>query len=61
VEERIVEFLRMGGYAAFVWPAYAVTAAGMAGLLWHSLRAYRRARRAVAALQARRPGRADRA
>jgi heme exporter protein D len=35
-------FLAMGGYAAFVWPAYGVTLAILAGLLvasWRGLRA----------------------
>ena len=30
------EFFHMGGYAKYVWPAYAVVSAGMLGLLWHS-------------------------
>ena len=55
--ERIFEFLRMGGYAAYVWPAYAVTGIVMAGLLVHSLRGYRKAQRALEALQRRRPRR----
>lgn len=28
------EFLAMGGYAAFVWPAYAASALAFAGLAW---------------------------
>jgi heme exporter protein CcmD len=31
----------MGGYAAFVWPAYAVAVAVLGGLAWHSWRAHR--------------------
>tara|TARA_R110002096_G_scaffold223519_7_gene412826 strand:+ start:584 stop:742 length:159 start_codon:yes stop_codon:yes gene_type:complete len=27
------EFLAMGGYAAFVWPAWGLTALGVAGLI----------------------------
>ena len=34
----------MGGYAAFVWPAYGVTAVILVGLLWLSLRDGRRQR-----------------
>lgn len=35
-------FFDMGGYAAFVWPCYGVTAVGMTWLGYHS---YRRAQR----------------
>lgn len=28
------EFLHMGGYAAYVWPAYGLTAAVLIGLEW---------------------------
>jgi heme exporter protein D len=37
----IGQYLAMGGYAAFVWPAYAVAAAALGGLAWHSWRRYR--------------------
>jgi heme exporter protein D len=57
VAERIVEFLRMGGYAGFVWPAYAVAALVMGALLAQSLRRYRKAQRALDDLQSRRPRR----
>ena len=47
------EFFAMGGYAAFVWPAYGVAAAVLAGLAFHAARR-RRARRAeLEALEAR--------
>jgi heme exporter protein D len=51
----LTDFLAMGGYAAFVWPAYAAAAAVMTALWWTSLSSYRRNRRALAALQAARP------
>ena len=57
VAEPILEFLRMGGYAAYVWPAYAVAVIVMAGLLIQSLRSYRKGRRALDAAQSRRPRR----
>jgi len=38
------QVLGMGGYARFVWPAYAVTAIVLIGLLWASLRGWRRQR-----------------
>jgi heme exporter protein D len=47
-------FLAMGGYARFVWPAYAVAAIVMIAMLAQSLYTYRRARRQLAA-QERKP------
>jgi heme exporter protein D len=44
-------FLAMGGYAAFVWPAYGVSLLGLGvatALVW---RGYRRAVRTLAALE----------
>jgi heme exporter protein D len=43
------DFWAMGGYAAFVWPAYAVAIAALALLLVTALRALRQAERALAA------------
>jgi heme exporter protein D len=37
----ISHYLAMGGYAAFVWPAYGVALAVLGGLAWHSWRRYR--------------------
>jgi heme exporter protein D len=51
------DFLAMGGYASFVWPAYAIAAIVLAGLSLHSLAAYRRRQRELARLQAVRPRR----
>jgi len=45
------DFWAMGGYAAFVWPAYAVTIAALVLLLVTALRALRQAERALAAHQ----------
>ena len=45
------EFLAMGGYAAFVWSAFAVTAAVMIGLLVVSSRDRREETRILDALQ----------
>lgn len=36
------DFLAMGGYAAYVWPAFGFAAAVLLGLLWQSWRAARR-------------------
>jgi len=45
-------FFSMGGYAAFVWPAFAVAAAVLIGLLAQSLASYRRRQRELARLEA---------
>ena len=34
-------YLAMGGYAAFVWPAYGTALAVLGGLAWYSWRRYR--------------------
>ena len=44
-------FVAMGGYAAYVWPAYAAAVAMLGGLLAWSLAGYRRAQRELEALQ----------
>lgn len=41
----MTRFLSMGGYAAFVWPAYAVTLLGLGAAVVMTLRAYVRAKR----------------
>lgn len=46
------EFFHMGGYAAYVWPAYGAAAAVLGGLLVESLSRLRRAERHLAALEA---------
>jgi heme exporter protein D len=52
----VTEFFQMGGYAAYVWPAFAAVAALMAGLLVASVRGARRSDREVEALRSRRRG-----
>ncbi len=44
-------FLAMGGYAAFVWPAYGVTAAVLGGLVLYATRRYRVSLHALADLR----------
>ena len=56
----IGEFLAMGGYAAFVWPAFGATALVMVGLLLVSLRSLRRQRRALELMEKARPWRRGR-
>jgi heme exporter protein CcmD len=45
------DFLFEGGYAAYVWSAYAISAAGIGAMVVLTLAAYRRARRTLAGLQ----------
>lgn len=48
----IGEFLRMGGYAAYIWPAFALAAAVMVGFAVHSRRALKADQRTLELLQA---------
>jgi len=43
--------LTMGGYAAYVWPAYGVTGVLLAGAAFATWRAYAKARARLAALE----------
>jgi len=43
--------LDMGGYAAFVWPAYGVTLLGLGAIVALTWRAYRQARARLAAVE----------
>lgn len=47
----MAHFLHMGGYAAFVWPAFAVSAFGIGVILWTTLRDYGRAKRRLEELE----------
>ncbi|MGH6884988.1 MAG: heme exporter protein CcmD [Kiloniellales bacterium] len=49
------EYLAMGGYAAFVWPAFALTALVMIGLLVESLSALKAHQTELARLEGDRP------
>ena len=55
--QAISEFLQMGGYGAFVWPAFAVAAVVMVALLVASLRQARANQTALDLLEATRPAR----
>jgi len=46
----IEQFLAMGGYARFVWPAYGVAILVLSGMATLTLRNWRRHRRAVNSL-----------
>jgi len=41
-------FFHMGGYAGYVWPAYAIAAAVLIALVWHSIHALRASERDLA-------------
>jgi len=48
-------FWAMGGYAAYVWPAYGISLLGLAGAVLLTIRAYRRAQAQLAALESKKP------
>jgi heme exporter protein D len=48
-------FFAMGGYAAFVWPAYVITVAALAVTTAVTWRAWRTAQARLAALEAEKP------
>jgi len=45
------DFLSQGGFALYVWSAYAASALGLAFLIAATLAAWRRAKRALGAVQ----------
>ena len=49
----MMEFLAMGGYAAFVWPAYAISLGGLAAIAASTLMAYARAKSKLLAVSER--------
>ena len=55
--DKIATFFAMGGYAAYVWPAFATTAIVMIGLLVETLRTLHRRERELAELESARPAR----
>jgi len=59
--QALTNYLAMGGYAAFVWPAYALAIAVMSGLFLQGLRRYRRSQRTLEEIQRAQPARARRA
>lgn len=53
--DAISDYLAMGGFAAYVWPAYIVTVGAMVGMIVVTLRDLRRDRKALAELEAQNP------
>ena len=47
----MVHFFAMGGYGAYVWPAYGASLIGIGGILWATLRNYSRAKRQLSRLE----------
>jgi heme exporter protein CcmD len=47
----MMRFLAMGGYAGFVWPAYAISLAGVAAAVALTLRSYARAKAMFATIE----------
>ncbi|MGH6889738.1 MAG: heme exporter protein CcmD [Rhizomicrobium sp.] len=43
-----MHFLQMGGYAAYVWPAYGITLFALAAVIASTLRSYFRAKALLA-------------
>jgi len=41
----MAEWFAMGGYGAYIWPAYAIAAAVLVALGWTSFATYRKRRR----------------
>jgi heme exporter protein D len=48
-------FFAMGGYAAFIWPAYGISAVALTGMIWQCIAAWRAARKRLDALERERP------
>ncbi len=53
--DAISDYLAMGGFAAYVWPAYVITVGAMVGMIVVTLRDLRRDRKALAELEAQNP------
>jgi heme exporter protein D len=51
--DSVVEYLQMGGYAMFVWPAYGLAALGLVGVLWMSVTEWRDREQEFSGLKAR--------
>jgi heme exporter protein D len=56
----MAEFFSMGGYAAYVWPAYGIAAVILVAMLIVSLRGLRRHEALLKALETSRPRRRQR-
>ncbi|MBT3707314.1 MAG: heme exporter protein CcmD [Proteobacteria bacterium] len=50
----MLEFFQMGGYAAYVWPAYGITALSMILVIVHPIRKHKKLRKTLSQLHAKR-------
>ncbi|MCP4952837.1 heme exporter protein CcmD [Arenicellales bacterium nBUS_48] len=50
----MLEFFQMGGYAAYVWPAYGITALCMILVIVHPIRKHQKLRQTLSQLHAER-------
>ena len=55
--QSVSEYLNMGGYAGFVWPAWGLAVLVIGGLVWASLRDLRAREAEIAVLEAAAPHR----
>lgn len=44
-------FFAMGGYGAFIWPAYGISLLALAAMVWQSWSAWRAAKKRLAGLE----------
>ena len=47
----IMTYLEMGGYAAYVWPAYGISLLGIGGMVFWTLHGFRQVSRKLALLE----------
>jgi heme exporter protein D len=47
----VSSFFAMGGYGAFIWPAYGVSLVGLLAIVWQSWAAWRAANKRLKALE----------
>jgi heme exporter protein D len=47
----VTHFFAMGGYGAFIWPAYGASLIGLLAIAWQSWAAWRAAKKRLAALE----------
>ena len=47
----VMTYLEMGGYAAYVWPAYGISLLGVVGMVFWTLHAFRQVSRKLAILE----------
>lgn len=53
-EKNMLEFFQMGGYAAYVWPAYGITALSMILVIAHPIRKHKKLRKMLSQLHLKR-------